>query len=178
MICSVATAESLLIASGHHKRQRPGPPARSSSGQVKGQWHADLVHHVVAGALINADRILLGHRSPSRRWYPDVWDLPGGHVEAGESEEAALGRELQEELSVQVLEFDPAAVMRLDLLGGQERDALQLSIWRVRTWQGIAVNRCPDEHDDVDWFTVGELGGLALAHRDYRPVLNRLLTER
>ena len=33
---------------------------------------------------------LLGHRSPSRRWHPDVWDVVGGHVEPAEGELAAL----------------------------------------------------------------------------------------
>lgn len=58
------------------------------------------IHHVVAGALVAGDRLLLCHRSPTRRWYPNVWDLPGGHVEAGESEPEALRRELYEEIGV------------------------------------------------------------------------------
>ena len=39
---------------------------------------------LVAGVLVRGAEVLLGHRSPHRRWYPDVWDLPGGHVEPGE----------------------------------------------------------------------------------------------
>lgn len=70
---------------------------------------------MVVGALVDHGRVLLGHRHPSRRWYPDVWDLPGGHVEQGESEVAALVRELREELDVRVRERDVVAVARLDL---------------------------------------------------------------
>ncbi|SIN45041.1 NUDIX domain-containing protein [Micromonospora cremea] len=33
---------------------------------------------------------------PTKRAYPDVWDLPGGQVEAGESELQALAREMHE----------------------------------------------------------------------------------
>jgi 8-oxo-dGTP diphosphatase len=40
----------------------------------------------------------MGHRSRDRRWYPDVRDLPGGRVEPGEDEPAALTRELREEV--------------------------------------------------------------------------------
>ena len=43
---------------------------------------------VVVGALVRDGRVLLGQRSPSKRAYPDVWDLPGGVVEDGESETA------------------------------------------------------------------------------------------
>ena len=39
------------------------------------------VPHVVAGVLVRGSAVLMGHRSPSRRWYPDVRDSPGGHVE-------------------------------------------------------------------------------------------------
>ena len=39
---------------------------------------------MVAGVLVRGTEVLLGHRSPGRRWYPDVWDLPGGHVEPGD----------------------------------------------------------------------------------------------
>jgi 8-oxo-dGTP diphosphatase len=39
---------------------------------------------IVAAFLRDGNRVLLCHRSAARRWYPDVWDLPGGHVEDGE----------------------------------------------------------------------------------------------
>ena len=52
------------------------------------------MHKVVLGALVREGRVLLVHRSPNKRAYPDVWDLPGGLIEAGESELGALTREL------------------------------------------------------------------------------------
>jgi 8-oxo-dGTP diphosphatase len=61
-----------------------------------------MAEAIVAGAMIKDGRVLLCHRSPHRRWYPDVWDLPGGHVELGETPTEALKRELLEELSVSV----------------------------------------------------------------------------
>jgi 8-oxo-dGTP diphosphatase len=59
-----------------------------------------MTEAVVAGAWIDEGRILLCHRSPERQWYPDVWDLPLGHVEPGENPGDALKRELHEELGV------------------------------------------------------------------------------
>ena len=57
----------------------------------------------VVGAVIRGGRVLLVRRSPSARFYPDVWDLFGGHVDGGESLEEALRREAREELGIEVL---------------------------------------------------------------------------
>jgi 8-oxo-dGTP pyrophosphatase MutT (NUDIX family) len=57
------------------------------------------MHETVTAALVREGRVLLVHRSPNRRAYPDVWDLPGGHIETGETELAALTREMHEELA-------------------------------------------------------------------------------
>jgi 8-oxo-dGTP pyrophosphatase MutT (NUDIX family) len=59
-------------------------------------------HVVVTGLLRQRGRALMVHRSPRRRWYPDSWDLPGGHVVDGEVPRAALARELHEELGITV----------------------------------------------------------------------------
>jgi 8-oxo-dGTP diphosphatase len=56
----------------------------------------------VTAFLRDGKRVLLCHRSADRRWYADVWDLPGGHVEAGESPSIALVRELREELGISI----------------------------------------------------------------------------
>ena len=57
---------------------------------------------VVAVALLDADsRILLGQR-PAHKHMGGLWEFPGGKVEAGESPEAALIRELAEELGVDI----------------------------------------------------------------------------
>ena len=40
-------------------------------------------HIVVAALLRRRGRVLMVHRSPRRRWYPDTWDLPGGHAAPG-----------------------------------------------------------------------------------------------
>ncbi|MFG1869138.1 NUDIX domain-containing protein [Micromonospora arborensis] len=61
------------------------------------------MHVVVCGALVENGAVLLVHRSPTRWAYPDLWDLPGGHVEAGESELSALAREMHEELGVNIV---------------------------------------------------------------------------
>lgn len=133
------------------------------------------VHDVVAGALVRSGRVLLAHRSPLREWYPDVWDLPGGHVEEGESELQALAREVQEELGVQIVEHDPHPLGRVHLAGEGARAGMRLSVWAGRRWRGSPENQRPDEHDELRWVGPGELSQLALAHPGYVELLTPLL---
>jgi 8-oxo-dGTP diphosphatase len=70
-------------------------------------------HFVVAAILRRANQVLLCHRSPGRRWYPDVWDFPGGHVLPGERPEDALRREVAEELGVGLEGLDGGPVLHL-----------------------------------------------------------------
>lgn len=110
---------------------------------------------VVVGALVSDGRVLLVHRSPDKRAYPGVWDLPGGVMEPGESELAALARELREELGVQVATGTASHLCRVT--AGSADDPAVISAWLVREWQGTPANAAPEEHDDIGWFGRDEL---------------------
>ncbi len=56
---------------------------------------------VVCGLLQQADKFLLLQRSAQQK-HPLQWEFPGGKIEAGECAEAALRREWQEELQVEI----------------------------------------------------------------------------
>ena len=130
-----------------------------------------MVHHVVTGALVQQRCVLLTRRSPDRRWYPDVWDLPGGHVEVGETELQALRRELREELAVDARDVDGEPLVRID----DPAADLHLGLWVVRSWLGVPVNARPDEHDEIRWVDAHQLPDLTLAHPRYLSLLSPLL---
>ena len=111
------------------------------------------MHHVVCGALLRGDQVLLCHRSPAKQWFPNVWDFPGGHVEPGETPHDALRRELQEEIGVDVDVASLSPTPDLVVHGV----ALELSLWAVRDWKGEPSNCAPEEHDDLGWFTLEEV---------------------
>ena len=121
---------------------------------------------VVVGALVRDGRVLLAHRRPDKHAYPDVWDLPGGVREAGESEHEALVRELCEELGVEV-DLDSATHL-CRVTGGPDGEAT-LSAWLVRAWHGTPANLAPEEHLDIGWFALDELP--PPAHPDVRAAL-------
>jgi len=109
---------------------------------------------VVVGALVRDDRVLLAHRRPDKRAYPNVWDLPGGVMEPGETELDALTRELDEELGVQIVTGSASHLCRV--AAGPSGEPALLSAWLVRDWHGTPANAAPEEHDDIGWFTVEE----------------------
>jgi 8-oxo-dGTP diphosphatase len=125
-------------------------------------------HEIVAALLVRDGRVLLCHRSPGRRWYPDVWDFPGGHVEHGEQPIEALARELKEELAIVIQQPGPELVQVVE-------PGFTLRIWMVEKWVGNPLNASPAEHDDLGWFDVLEVAGLPLAHSGYLALIRNTL---
>ena len=126
---------------------------------------------IVAAVLVRDGRVLLCLRSRQRRWSPCMWDLPGGHVERGESDPTALARELCEELGVTVAPAAIAATLPVVRIIDHEVD---MRVWIVREWSGDAINAAPEEHDAVGWFQPSQLERLSLAHPEYRGLLRRV----
>ena len=128
-----------------------------------------MVHNLVAAILVHGDRILLGQRSPARAFYPNVWDVFGGHIEPGEQPEQTLIRELQEELDI-----TPTQWLELETIHDSipARDAmpphdLVVYFYCVTKWKGEPVNRQPEEHTVIQWFSYDEAVQLELAHHSY-----------
>ena len=87
---------------------------------------------VVAAALFDRDgRVLIAQR-PRGKPLAGRWEFPGGKVDVGESEHAALRRELREELGIEVIAARP--FMRL-AHAYQDRD-VELSLWIVERFAG------------------------------------------
>ncbi len=113
------------------------------------------VPEVVVGALVRKGQVLLVHRRPDKHANPDVWDLPGGLVEAGASELDALARELHEELGVWVDTSSAGHLCRMTVRFAD--DPAVLSAWLVHDWQGTPANVAPEEHNGMEWFGLEEL---------------------
>ena len=129
-------------------------------------------HVVAAGLLVRSGKILLCHRDPDRRWYPDVWDLPGGHIEAGESPADAVTRELAEELGIEIIGVSERPTLRMT-----PTDDLTLHLWRIDSWNGEVQNLAPKEHDQIGWFFPHQLDALPLAFPLSRTFIEEVLAD-
>jgi 8-oxo-dGTP diphosphatase len=126
----------------------------------------------VGGLLIREQSVLLVHRRRGRAWYPDVWDIPGGHVEPEETETGALVRELREELGIEATGLSSRPLRIL------EGDDFRLAVFMVKSWSGSLVNRAVGEHDAISWAKASDLDGLSLAHPLYAELLRDVLSGR
>ena len=124
-----------------------------------------------AGILIRSVEVLLVKRSASKTFYPDVWDLPGGHIEAGESPKTTLVRELEEELGIIVTDLEPLGTFE-DV---QKYGPYECHVFLVIAWRGNPFNRQPEEHSEIRWVTVEDTRHLELPHQRYPDLLQHAL---
>lgn len=140
-------------------------------------WHhvevanqADPDHRVVAGLLLQQGRVLLCHCSPQRHWYPDTWDLLGGHVEDHEQPPQALARELREELGILVT---PPTIEPFAHVQGSD---FRMDVWLVDEWTGQPSNDASDEHDALARVNAEEMIGFQLADARLHALIEAVLS--
>jgi 8-oxo-dGTP diphosphatase len=93
--------------------------------------------HVVAGVLVRDGKILICQRRADQP-HPLKWEFPGGKIEAGESPQAALTRELDEELGIESEAGRELARYEFTYPGGK---TILLIFLRVTSWKGEIENR-------------------------------------
>jgi len=120
---------------------------------------------VVAGIVFDEKReqVLLALRKPGQH-QGDRWEFPGGKLEASESLETALARELYEEIHLHPLQVS----LRCDLLFAYPEKTVRLHFFNVFTWRGTPEGR---EGQSIRWFKLSELAGLVF------PDANRSVVE-
>jgi 8-oxo-dGTP diphosphatase len=117
--------------------------------------------HVVAAALIDADnRILVAQRLPGGS-LAGLWEFPGGKIEPSETPEAALVRELDEELGVRVA---ASALAPVTFVSHAYPDFhLLMLLYLCRDWQGTPVGQ---QGQPLRWEAAGGLDALPMPPAD------------
>lgn len=107
---------------------------------------------VVAVALVDVDgRILIAQR-PEGKAMAGLWEFPGGKVEAGETPERALIRELKEELGIDVTEACLAPFTFAS--HSYETFHLLMPLYLCRRWDGVVRAH---EHQALKWVLARDL---------------------
>jgi len=116
---------------------------------------------VVACALVDADgRVLIAQR-PEGKALAGLWEFPGGKLEPGETPEAALIRELREELGIEV----NAACLApfVFTTHAYESFHLLMPLWLCRRWSGVVKAH---EHKALAWVKPNRLSDYPMPPAD------------
>jgi 8-oxo-dGTP diphosphatase len=121
---------------------------------------------VVAAVLRDAGgRVLIAQRGAGKHM-AGWWEFPGGKIAPGETSEAALARELLEELGIALLRCHPLLQLRHDYADR----VVELEVFMVDQYGG---EPCGREAQALKWVAVGELHAHALLPAD-RPIIEAL----
>ncbi len=124
---------------------------------------------VAACALVDGDGRVLVAQRPEGKAMAGLWEFPGGKVEEGETPEAALIRELAEELGISVTQ---ACLAPLTFASHSYPDFhILMPLFVCRRWQGMPVARV---HEALKWVRPNRLRELAMPAAD-EPLVSHLV---
>ncbi|MCH9052613.1 MAG: (deoxy)nucleoside triphosphate pyrophosphohydrolase [Proteobacteria bacterium] len=116
---------------------------------------------VAAMALVDADGRVLLARRPEGKTMAGLWEFPGGKVLPGETPEAALIRELKEELGLDITE---SCLAPFTFASHRYEDFhLLMPLFLCRVWDGTPVAL---EGQELKWLRPGEMKNLAMPPAD------------
>ncbi len=123
---------------------------------------------VVAAALTNESGEILLQKRPAGAQMAELWEFPGGKVDAGESPESALVRELREELGIQVnAESLTPLTFASEPLGDKN---LLLLLYGCTQWTGTPSAIYASE---LRWVLPPDMAGMEMPPADY-PLVDAL----
>lgn len=107
---------------------------------------------VVACALIDADNRVLIAQRPEGKDMAGLWEFPGGKIEADETPDAAIIREMEEELGIIIKQ--PCLAPLTFTSHSYEKFHLLMPLYICRRWQGDVTAK---EHQALKWVRVNRL---------------------
>jgi 8-oxo-dGTP diphosphatase len=108
------------------------------------------IQKIVASAFIHKDgKLLIARRALTESFLPGVYEMPGGHIEFGETMEEGLAREIKEELHVDVKIGEPFYVFTTTDSEIQHTIEVDYFATLIDPNQNIELN--PEDHSEFRW---------------------------
>ena len=123
-----------------------------TSANPASRTNGPALRFVAAALIVREGQVLIGQRRPDQPM-ASQWEFPGGKIEAGESAEQALVRELDEELGIQAVIGPRVTRIRHNYRHG---GAVDLQFFAVHEFSGEIENRI---YNEVRWTRLEDLPG-------------------
>lgn len=127
--------------------------------------HPNNIIHVVAGLIIQNNKILIGYRLKYKKW-----EFPGGKMEKGETPEQCLIREMNEELGIDCL-IDSYID---SVFFSHENQEYVLAFYTITHFTGTPIAK---EHSEIKWVSLKCLNNYDFFEPD-RAIVDLLLNDR
>jgi len=120
-----------------------------------------FIHHDFDGVT----KLFAPKRAASKKFLPNVYELPGGHIDFGEDMVAGLKREIQEEFGMSIHVGDPFAVFTYTnpVKGSHSIEVVYFAEFEAALEQ-IKLN--PEDHATFGWFAETELAQIMSANKN------------
>lgn len=111
-----------------------------------------FIHHDFGGVT----KVFLPRRALSKKFFPGVWEMPGGHIDFGETMVKGLKREIKEELGMDIPVGDPFFVFTYlnDVKGSHSIEVIYFAEF-INPIKEIKIN--PEDHAEFGWFSLAQI---------------------
>lgn len=110
-----------------------------------------FIHHNFDGV----EKVLLARRADTKKFFPSVYELPGGHIDFGEDIVAGAQREVLEELGKRILVGDPFSVFTY-MNEVKEAHSIEVCYFAQLVGALDDITLVPEDHTAWGWFAEDE----------------------
>ena len=119
----------------------------------------------IVHAFDGVNKVFLPRRAETKKFLPDVYELPGGHIDFGEDIEQGLKREIMEEFGMRIEVGDPFFVFTyFNEVKGSHSTEVDYFARFIDPLGHITIH--PEDHSEFGWFVEHELDQVISVHRD------------
>ncbi len=120
-----------------------------------------FIHREIKGV----QKVFMAKRADTKKFLPGVYELPGGHIDFGETAEDGLVREINEEFGIDVHLGDPFAVFTYanEIKGSH---SIEVIYFAQLVNPDVIIQPNPEDHSTCDWFSEEELPQTFVSEKD------------